>query len=137
VFRKRTTYLSKDLYKMLKPYKQDIIILPQKSRMIYDFLQKYGVSNTKIIKEILGLSTSTFNFYFSHLLREMLVTAIDRDNTMNMSWSSFNWGLYSQWEVDNRYVEDKEFLYEILRRQLSQKEIDELLMKNKYNDMQK
>jgi hypothetical protein len=136
VFRKRTTYLSKDLYRMLKPFKQDITILPEKSLMIYNFLNKYGISNTKTMREILGLSTATFNLYFSPLLREMLVTAIDRDKTMNVSWSSFNWGIYSEWEEDNdySYTYDKDLLYEILRRQLSQKEIDKLLAKNEYDD---
>jgi hypothetical protein len=136
VFRKRTAYLSKDLYRMLKPFKQDITILPEKSLMIYNFLNKYGISNTKTMREILGLSTATFNLYFSPLLREMLVTAIDRDKTMNVSWSSFNWGIYSEWEEDNdySYTYDKDLLYEILRRQLSQKEIDKLLAKNEYDD---
>jgi hypothetical protein len=88
------------------------------------------------MREILGLSTATFNLYFSPLLREMLVTAIDRDKTMNVSWSSFNWGIYSEWEEDNdySYTYDKDLLYEILRRQLSQKEIDKLLAKNEYDD---
>ena len=136
VFRERTTYLSKTLYRMLKAFKQDISILPKKSLVIYDFLQEYGVSNTKTMKILLGLSTPLFNLYFTPLLREMLVTTISRDKTMNISWSSFNWGLYTQWEDsnDNVNIYNDESLYEILMRELSQKEIDRLLAKNIYNE---
>ncbi len=97
-YRKRTTYLSPILYAMLKPYKQRLNKMPGESRRIYDFLAACGPKSTQEIKNALLLSGKSFTAAFDPLLSELLVTAMERDRTMNETWSSFLWGTYTQWE---------------------------------------
>jgi hypothetical protein len=98
-YRKRTTYLSLALYTMLKPYKQRFNKLSAESRRIYDFLSSCGPQSTSAIKDALMLSSKSFSAAFDPLLSELLVTAMERDRTMNETWSSFLWGTCSQWEA--------------------------------------
>lgn len=97
-YRKRTAYLSPALYAMLKPYKQRFNRLPEESRRIYDFLCACGPKSTQEIKNALLLSGKSFSAAFDPLLQELLVTAMERDRTMNETWSSFLWGTSAQWE---------------------------------------
>ncbi|HWR22321.1 MAG TPA: hypothetical protein VN366_02490 [Feifaniaceae bacterium] len=98
VYRKRTAYLSPALYAMLKPYKQRFNKLSEESRRIYGFLSACGPQSTQAIKSALPLSGKNFSAAFDPLLQELLVTAMERDRTMNETWSSFLWGTYEQWE---------------------------------------
>lgn len=97
-YRKRTAYLSPALYAMLKPYKQRFNRLSEQSRRIYDFLSACGPKSTQEIKNALLLSGKSFSAAFDPLLSELLVTAMERDRTINETWSSFLWGTYGQWE---------------------------------------
>ena len=97
-YRKRTTYLSPILYAMLKPYKQRLNKLSEESRRIYDFLCACGSKSTQEIKSALLLSGKSFSAAFDPLLSELLVTAMERDRTINETWSSFLWGTSAKWE---------------------------------------
>lgn len=98
-YRKRTTYLSPALYAMLKPYKQRFNKLTETSKNIYNFLSACGPMSTQEIKDALMLSSKSFGSAFDPLLTELFVTAMERDRTMNETWSSFLWGTYAQWEA--------------------------------------
>jgi hypothetical protein len=129
VFRKRTTYLSKELYFLMKPHKQRKSSLENESRKILDFLYEYGPANTTTIKNFLFLSNKTFAMNFDVLLDEMLVTAIKKDKDINQNWSSFIWGTYEEWEKTTDYTraQDDDYMVELLLRSLSRKEIHKLM----------
>lgn len=94
----RVTYLSKEFYANMKPYRQRLEGLSPTARAVYDFLSEIGTANTEEIKRVLLLSSRTFTQSMNELFRELLVTAIRRDRTMNENWSSFEWGTYKAWE---------------------------------------
>lgn len=129
VYRKRITYLSKELYYLLKPHKQHTDSLPYYSKKIFKFLSEFGPANTTIIKNMLFLSNKTFSKYLSVLLQEMLVTVIKKNNTINQTWASFVWGTYTDWEKTTNYHrnQDDDYLVELLSRSLSNKEINKLI----------
>ncbi len=131
-YRKRTTYLSPALYATLKPYKQRFNKLPETSRRIYDLLSSCGPMSTQAIKDALMLSFKSFSAAFDPLLFELLVTAMERDRTMNETWSSFLWGTYAQWEGTLTHplpkVEASEAnLIALLSHLMAEKEIGTLL----------
>ncbi|MBB6214070.1 hypothetical protein HNQ80_000139 [Anaerosolibacter carboniphilus] len=128
-YRKRTTYLSKELYYLLKPHKQQTASLPDFSKKILNFLSEYGPANTTTIKNVLFLSNKEFSIHFDLLLQEMLVTVIKKDSTINQTWSSFIWGTYTDWEKTTNCYRDKddEYLIELLSKSLSSKEITKLM----------
>ena len=64
------------------------------------------------------------------LSQELLITAIQRDKTINQNWSSFYWGTYKTWESLHP-TSDIEVstsrLKQLLDRLISEKEIHKLL----------
>ncbi len=132
VFKGRTTYLSKEAYTLLKPYKQNVLGLSETSRKIYDFLIEFGQANTTIIKDMLLLSGKAFAQNFDVLQSRLLVTAIKTDNIINQSWSSFVWGTYLDWEKGTELSicenEQSSFrLTELLSKSLSLKDVKKLM----------
>ncbi|MCL2197623.1 MAG: hypothetical protein FWB80_01750 [Defluviitaleaceae bacterium] len=98
LYKNRVSYLSRELYYQIKPYKQRVQNLTAKSKEIFNFLEENDIANTKIIKHILMLSTNEFMTCMDELNKELLVTAIRRDKTINANWISFCWGTFLQWE---------------------------------------
>lgn len=128
-FRKRTTYISKELYYLLKVHKQRTAFLSEAGRKILDFLYEFGPANTATIKNVLLLSGEAFSASLDLLLQEMLVTGIKRDSTMNQNWSSFIWGTYEDWEKTADYYREPDdgYLEELLSRSLNSREIAKLI----------
>lgn len=98
VFRNRTTYLSQELYFLMKPYRQRLERLPDDSRRIYDFLLRFGSADTSTLKRVMGLPVKTYTACFDLLLQEMLITVTGRDRELAPNWSSFRWGTWQAWE---------------------------------------
>ena len=98
VFKNRVSYLSAQLYFLLKPYKQRTCKLSAESRRMFDFICAAELATSKEIKAALGLSSKTFTFCMDALFKELFVTAVKRDKTLNANWSSFYWGTFEVWE---------------------------------------
>lgn len=98
LYKGRVTYLSKEFYANMKPYRQRLERLSPTARAIYELLAEIGSANTEEIKRVLLIPGKAFTQSMNELFKELLVTAIQRDRTMNDNWSSFHWGTYEQWE---------------------------------------
>ena len=99
LYKGRVTYLSKELYYQIKPYKQRIDKLSPKSQEILDFIETVELATTKEIKVILNMhSTKEFNLTMDELVKELLITFIKQDKILNANWGSFWWGSYKTWE---------------------------------------
>lgn len=99
LYKGRVSYLSREFYGNIKPYRQRLERLSPTARSIYEHLTQIEMATTVEIKEILFLSGKTFTQCMDELFKELLVTAIQRDRTMNVNWSSFYWGTFEKWEA--------------------------------------
>ena len=98
LYKKRATYLSRELYYQIKPYKQRADRLSPKSKEILDFIAAVGIVTTKEIKSMFMLSAKAFSSCMDELFAELFVTVIQRDRMLNQGWSSFCWGTSLRWE---------------------------------------
>jgi len=87
IYKSRVTYLSHDFYYLVKPYKQRADKLSSGSKELFEFINTAGPVNTKEIKNRLMLSAKLFSSCMDELFKELLVTAVQRDETMNQNWS--------------------------------------------------
>jgi len=94
----RATYLSRDFYYKIKPEKQHTAKLTGKSREVLAFIEATGPASTRDIKEGLMLSAKEYTACMDELFKELLVTAIKRDKTLNTNWCTFYWGTFEHWE---------------------------------------
>lgn len=131
VYKKRTNYISKELYFLLKNYKQSTTGIPAVSLSIYNFLYENGPADTETIKNMLMLNSKSFKEAVDVLFERMLVTAVKRGNTLNQTWSTLVWGTYIDWEKDVQplfaHEDDYNRLFKILNLNLSEKEITKII----------
>ena len=98
LYKGRVTYLSQDFYYQIKPHRQRLTKLTAKSLEVFEFINAAGLAGTKDIKERMMLSSKDFTACMDELFKELFVTVIERERTMNANWSSFYWGTYERWE---------------------------------------
>ena len=127
VYKKRTSYLSRELYFLLKRDKQSMLAIPALSLDIYNFLYDNGPADTETIKNMLMLSKKSFDDAFDILLERMQVTATKIGKMLGKSWSTFVWGTYADWEKGvlpvSTDMDDYNRLFRILNSILTEKEI--------------
>lgn len=130
LYKGRVTYLSREFYAQVKPYRQRMELISSHSRLIYNLLDTIGYANAQDIKRLLNLSNKVYTDAMHELSQELLITAIQRDKTINQNWSSFYWGTYKTWESLHP-ISDIEVstsrLKQLLDRLISEKEIHKLL----------
>ena len=118
------------LYKCRVTYRQRMELISSHSRLIYNLLDTIGYANAQDIKRLLNLSNKVYTDAMHELSQELLITAIQRDKTINQNWSSFYWGTYKTWESLHP-ISDIEVstsrLKQLLDRLISEKEIHKLL----------
>ena len=64
------------------------------------FLRKAGPIGTDELKRFFPLWGKTLSVYLDELLKELLVTAVQRDRTLNESWCTFLWAGREVWEAN-------------------------------------
>lgn len=96
-YRRRTTYLSRQAYLLLKQCKHRLP-LDGYSLEIYRFLQQNGPNDMKTIKSSVLLDKKEFTKAFDRLLENLYVTVIRNGETLNETWSTFVWGPAAVWE---------------------------------------
>ena len=129
-YKGRVTYLSREFYGQIKHYRQRENRLSKEAQSIYSLLNEIGLANTEEIKRLLNLSGKVFSGALQELGKELLVTAIKRDRTMNQNWSSFAWGPWSFWESLHPITDipvSVERAEELLKGLVSEREIKQFL----------
>ena len=129
-FRKRTTYLSAEVYYLLK-----VVSTPKKmsenAKTIYRMLDGKPSGDTKFLKEAAGLPAKDFQAGFDFLLQNLYITALENGKQLHETWSSFYYGTAGQWEQYAPDVYDasdaRERLREILSRTMQEKDIKWLI----------
>ena len=130
LYKGRATYLSRDFYYQIKPYKHRVTKLTAKSREVLEFIKAAGMAGTKDIRERLMISSKDFTACMDELCKELFVTAIARERTMNANWCSFYWCTYERWEqilpIENAGA-DTEKIHEMLSAIMTDRQIMSLL----------
>jgi len=100
IYKNRAGYLSRELYYQLKPYKQRTDKLSENAQKMYELLQASDFASTKEIKRTLMMSSCEFNRALYELSKELLITAVRRERTLNPAngWCSFYWASAAEWE---------------------------------------
>jgi len=139
VYKKRTTYLSRELYFLLKGFKQRAL-LGITEQKICEFLSQCGGADTETIKAALMIEDKKFKEVMDKLLESMNVTVLHHAKTLNPQWSSFVWGTYEQWEKSCKNVEspknddeNRKKIESILVKSMSIKEISNFLNRRGQN----
>jgi len=131
LYKNKTTYLSREMYYQIKPYKQRIDNISDNSKKVYEFVEAVDMVSTKEIKKALMMSTKEFNKVLNELCKELLITAVRREKTLNDNgWCSFYWGTACSWEKLkplHGVKVDVDRVYELLFGMLRDREIERLL----------
>ncbi|MBY9078440.1 hypothetical protein [Paenibacillus sp. CGMCC 1.18879] len=129
IYKNRVTYLSKELYFHLKPFRQRKN-LTEIEGGICDFLNEVGEAEKDEIVSALMLGKDSYNLSMDSLFKSLYVTAIRRGRTINQQWSTLFWGTSDRWESDlseeHKYYSAEEsahFIFEKLKSTFSEKQI--------------
>ncbi|MHA6529941.1 AlkZ-related protein [Paenibacillus sp. BAC0078] len=133
ICKNRVTYLNKELYFHLKPFRQKKIFT-ETERRIYDFLDEAGEAEKDEIISVLMLSKASCNAAMDELTKSLDVTATRPGRTLNSTWSTLVWGTSRRWEEGlleepNSYSKEESVHYirERLKGILSEKQIAQIL----------
>ena len=127
-FKKRTTYLSKETYYLLKEVRQKKPLTPPAQR-IYAILENGAEAETGFLKAVSGLDGKAYREGFDFLLQNMYVTALRNGKPLNESWSTFLYAA-AEWEkcapaavpIENA----SERLWEILTQTMTERQFRSL-----------
>lgn len=131
VYRKRVTYLSKEVYFLLKQCRERPP-LHSGNLTLYDFLKVNGPADTETLKQAGLLEKKEFAKSFDFLLENRYITMVKNREIINENWSTFIWGVAEEWEKDVRYVipsndDAEEHLRTILLNTMQETEVDKLI----------
>ena len=127
-FRKRTTYLSKETYYLLKEVRQKKPLTPSAQR-IYAILENGAEAETGFLKAVAGLDGKAYREGVDFLLQNLYVTALRNGKLLNESWSTFLYAA-AEWEkcapaavpIENA----SERLWEILSQTMTERQFRSL-----------
>lgn len=100
LYKGRVTYLSQAFYYHVKPLRQREERLSPQAAELLAFLRKAGPIGTDELKRFFPLWGKTLSVYLDELLKELFVTAVRRDRTLNESWCTFLWAGREVWEAN-------------------------------------
>lgn len=96
-FQKRTAYLSKEVYYLLKEVRQKKPLTPA-AQKIYAILEDGAAVEASFLKAVSGLDPKSFRGGFDLLLQNLYITALRNGKPLNESWSTFLYGTAEEWE---------------------------------------
>lgn len=129
-FKNRVTYLSRELYLALKPFRQRAERLTPQSERLLAFLEAAGEVNVEQMQNACMLEKKAQTEALNLLVSELFVTVLHRDVTIHESWCTFCYGTSERWEekqITQVTTHDEREAEQILLRQLSQKQVNSLL----------
>lgn len=128
LYKGRVAYLSRELYYHLKPFRQRETSLSPEAADLLSLLRQTGPVSTEELKRLSFLSAKALSRCLDELLKELLITAVQRDKTLNETWCTFLWADYTIWEGDAPLLpSDPAQARRLLEGLLSPRQIDKLL----------
>ena len=129
-YKNRVTYLSRELYLALKPFRRRAEKLTPQSERLLAFLEAAGEASAEQMQNACMLEKKAQSGALNLLVSELLVTVLRRDVTIHESWCTFCYGTSQRWEeklTTQLTTQDEREAEQILLRQLSQKQVNDLL----------
>ncbi len=128
-FKKRTTYLSREAYHLLKKIRQKKQLTPA-AQKIYSILEDGAAAETDFLKAVSSLDAKSYREGFDFLLQNLYVTALHNGKPLNENWSAFLYGTSEEWEkripapapIENA----SERLWEILSQTMTERQFRSL-----------
>ncbi len=96
-YRKRTTYLSRQAYFLLKQCRTRKP-LGIESIQIYENLKNIGISDMETLRSMTGMEAKIFTKAFDFLLENLNITAYKNGKVLNPYWSTFLYCTAETWE---------------------------------------
>lgn len=96
-FRKRTVYLSREAYYLLKCCRARPP-LPDGASRLYALLSGSSPMDTRMLKSASALPEKDYARAFSFLLENLYVTALHNGKPLNPNWSTLLYGTAEAWE---------------------------------------
>ncbi len=97
-FRKRTTYLSREVYYLLKRIRTQKALRTDTERAMLEAIQEYAPLDTVTLKRIMDIPAKEYSPAFDFLLENLYVTAIHNGDVLQSNWSTFLYGPAGMWE---------------------------------------
>lgn len=126
VYRKRTVYLSKECYYLLKACRKRPS-MPQNAALLYSILEQGPWQDKKVLKKkAVTLGPKEFDSAFDFLFSNLHMTAVGGE-WLNPNWFTYRFGTARAWEGEETLTLEPQGaearLRTILGRSLSEKEI--------------
>lgn len=96
-YRKRTTYLSNEVYFLLKQCRAQKPLYDE-ARKIYELLKSAEPLEISEIKSAVLMPSAAFSKVFNFLLENIYITAFQNGKILNPSWSTFIYSTAEYWE---------------------------------------
>ncbi|MCG8513619.1 MAG: hypothetical protein MI740_05720 [Halanaerobiales bacterium] len=97
LYKGKTTYLSREMYYMLKDKIRNTDLNEEEGR-VFNFIESNDNVDTKVLKLFLGYNSKHINKILLSLQKKLMITVLRRGETLNKNWSTYYWGTYKQWE---------------------------------------
>ncbi|MDR1769430.1 MAG: hypothetical protein LBS02_02175 [Hungatella sp.] len=133
IYKKKTVYISKYLYCLLKKignYKS----ISENASSIYKILESNPPQNTEMLKIVSGLNKDEFNKAQMELLEKLHITAFSSYKSININWSSFLYTTSFKWEqctklYDINYTKEKakKEVFLLLEKTMRKTDIENIL----------
>ena len=128
LYRGRVTYLSREFYYHIKPFRQREDRLSPQAIELLSLLRQTGPVRMEELKRLFPLWGSRFGTFLDELLRELLFTAVKRDRTLNENWCTFLWAPSEYWEAESfSFPSSPAEARRLLSPLLSERQINSLL----------
>lgn len=129
LYKGKTTYLSREMYYMLKDKIRNTDLNEEEGR-VFNFIESNDNVDTKVLKLFLRYNSKHINKILLSLQKKLMITVLERGETLNKNWSTYYWGTYKQWEdTDNncvRPVFNYDFALSKLRKTMKDKDIEKI-----------
>lgn len=124
-YKKRTAYLSREVYYLLKAVKPQKPLTPT-AETLYGLLEQIPTAETSFLKRVSALSAKEYSQGFDFLLQNLYITAVKNGMALNENWSAFYYGTATEWEKNSPDIyacaDPLARLWEILSHTMTEKQ---------------
>lgn len=128
-YKKRTTYLSREAYYLLKEIRQKKPLIPA-AQKIYAILKDGAAVETDFLKAVSGLDAKSYREGFDLLLQNLYITALHNGKPLHENWSTFLYATAAEWEkrapMATPIENASERLWEILSQTMTERQFRSL-----------